>query len=502
MFIRFLFPLCMLAVFAGHAVPAAEEAAETASEGPPNVILVCIDTLRADHLGVYGYERPTSPHIDRFAEDAWLFEQAVAPSSFTRESIAALFTAQFPSRSEWTSGWSAAPPAGAPVLPKWFRDAGYHTALFANNPVLEGLTFYEGFDTAECHVLEWGISGVDHALSGRVLEYLGERDDDAPFFLYVHYMDPHGPYNPALPFLQRMSGPRTDTPLSLYDDVRPDLPRLLEEGFGPDDDRFKDLVVRYDAEIATADDAFGKLLAGLEEQGLMENTLIVLFADHGEEFLEHGFVEHAWRVFTESVHVPLIVRFPGVLGAARIDAPVSLVDVGPTVAALAGVAPQGGRLDGKPLAARTGEAWEPVARPLPFVTELCIQTRCVVRALYTEDRVYIASQRWLTPEQCSEVAKTHLGLVREFEQGNFPVVTLDAPFDWEALYAFPGPQQENLLEKEPETAAKLRMLMRAYLSVCPEPLSEPERIAARHQDDDVDREALEEQLQSLGYLGN
>jgi arylsulfatase len=464
----------------------------------PNVILICIDALRADHLGVYGYARPTSPHIDRFAAESWRFAHALAPSSYTRESIAALFMARYPSRTPWSSGWSASPPAGAAVLPKWFQKAGYHTALFSNTPMLEDLTFHEGFDVAECLVTAYGLSGMDAALSARTLAHLDSVGEE-PFFLYLHYLDPHGPYRPALPFLKRMGGPRTDSPLALYEAVRGELPQRLAEGFGPGDIRFQDLIDRYDAEIAMVDEAVGQLLEGLEARGLTGNTIVVLFADHGEEFLEHGFVEHAWRVFRESVHVPLLVRFPGQLTPAVHPWPVSLVDIGPTVGVLAGVeAPNETPLDGEVLVRREGGGWVAQRRAAPIISELNIQTRNVVRALHAGDFVYMAAQRWLDAEACSAVALSHREQVRAFERGELAPTRHADPFIWEALYTFPGPQVDDLLRAEPEVAARLRAALRAYLAGCPEPLPEPERMKQRGQREDA--ALIEERLEALGYL--
>lgn len=477
--------------------PVAATAPDKAPPGRPNVILVCIDTLRADHLGAYGYGRPTSPRMDQFAREGWLFETAIAPSSYTRETIASLFLAQYPSRTAHSSGWSAAPPAGASVVPGWFRESGYHTALFSNTPMLENLTFYEQFATAECLMSGFGVSGKDRALSDRALEYVAGLDEQ-PFFLYLHYLDPHGPYDPALPYLQRMGGPRVDNPLALYESVRGELPDRLAEGFGPEDPRFQDLVDRYDAEIAVVDEAFGALLDGLEAAGLAENTIIVLFADHGEEFLEHGFVEHAWRVYRESVHVPLIMRYPAALEARRVEGLVSLVDVGPTVARLAGLSEIPEQLDGVPLLRAHEAAWVPAPRPLPVMTELAIHTRNVVRAFYDADYVYMAAQKWLSAPECSAVALNHRNLVRAFEQGETTPVLNSAPFVWEGLFRNPGPQLENLLEAEAEVAERYRAQMTAYLAACPEPLPEAARIAER--DSGADAALLESQLEALGYF--
>ncbi len=162
-------------------------------------------------------------------------------------------------------------------------------------------------------------------------------------------------------------------PLALYDDVEPRIGELVAAGFGPGEPRFEDLVARYDAEIASTDEAVERLLRGIEALGRRDRTLVVLTADHGQEFLEHGFVEHAWTLYQESIQVPLVFWAGGSLGPARVTHRGSLVDVLPTVLGLVGIEAQEGELDGIPiLEGHTGRP--PESPPFrPHFAEMAIE---------------------------------------------------------------------------------------------------------------------------------
>lgn len=157
-----------------------------------------------------------------------------------------------------------------------------------------------------------------------------------PFFLYVHYLDPHGPYDPpagTVPDFDRFER------VGIYNHVRENITTLRSEGFGPGEPRFDDYRARYAAELTHVDTAVGTLLDGLREQGRLENALVIVTSDHGEEFLEHGYVEHAWTLYEESIRVPLILHAPEWLEPARVTGRVSGVDLVPTLDALLGADP-------------------------------------------------------------------------------------------------------------------------------------------------------------------
>lgn len=336
-------------------------AAGAATAEKPNLLLIALDTLRADHLGIYGYPRPTSPWLDRYAAASTLFERAVSPSSYTLPPHATLFTGLYP-RSHGAQvsddpaagvtlsqlGLQADHAAVQPLAPEAVtlaeiaRTAGLETgAICANSAYLSrhfGLD--QGFDTyvdtpaVRPEARPAGLSlaarllpargALARALAGNERYYLLapevnrlaldwlEARAERRFFLFLNYMDPHAPYLPvgAYRHLFRDGGAAGD-----------ELGNL-DAGFDAD---------AYDAEIRYLDDHLGRLFTRLEELGLLERTVVVLVADHGESFGEHGRRGHAVSVYEGEVRVPLLLRLPGQQRGERVEPPVPLVDVLPTL---------------------------------------------------------------------------------------------------------------------------------------------------------------------------
>jgi len=322
---------------------------------PPNLVLVMIDTLRADHVGAYGYERPTSPEIDALAASGTLFSRASATSSWTKPSVGSLFTSRLPSEHGAVSFASGLDPA-LPTLAEALRAAGYRTYGVSGNfvHITEEQGFARGFDgwRALSHRLEEGkgdpllrYRGTAPLRAPRAPEVNRAALDllpetlDAPFFLYVHYMDPHAGYTPPRRFRERFARP---WPASAGERPRftsDRMWRLSRSGRELPEAERALMIDLYDAEIAAVDAGLGKLLRRLEERGYGENTVVVVVSDHGEEFHEHGRWNHGLTLFTESLRVPLVIhdaRNPG--AGARRDEPVDLLDVAPTLLALAGAA--------------------------------------------------------------------------------------------------------------------------------------------------------------------
>jgi arylsulfatase A-like enzyme len=293
---------------------------------PRLVIVYLIDALRADHLGLYGYPRATSPEIDQLATESVVFDAAYAQASWTRPSVGSLFTGRLPSRHGAVRRSHRLRPDVA-TLSEVFRDAGYRTAAFFTNPnLLSDFGFDRGFDKY-VDIASVGIEADADEVHTAVLEHL---DTPAwPQFLYVHTIEPHAPYTPPPPFQKRFIGEHVPAP----DDVeRPPEARLVLD--------------LYDGEIAYADHALGGFLDALRERGLYDDSLFVLLSDHGEEFLEHGNIRHGLTLFEEQIHIPLLVRFPHARwGGRRVREPVRVVDILPALVDLLGEeAPTG--LDG------------------------------------------------------------------------------------------------------------------------------------------------------------
>ncbi len=309
----------------------------------PNVIIYLIDTLRADHLGTYGYSRPTSPNIDRFAAGAMLFENARAQSSWTRPTVVSLLTGLAPRR-HGVNRREDALSDSVDTLAELLAGAGYATAGFiTNGNAGPNFGLGQGFEEFR-HLAESADREERHQLSDHLNRWLfhwleNRGDDDRPFLLYAHSTDPHVPYTPKEPFRSRFA-PNADRETG-----RLARARAIFQGRVPSTDRIRrDLIDLYDAEIAFNDHHFGQLIERLKELNLYDNSLIVLVSDHGEEFLDHGGWEHGITLFDEQLHVPLILKFPHQKIGQRISATTSQIDVVPTILDLLNIAPP--ELDG------------------------------------------------------------------------------------------------------------------------------------------------------------
>jgi arylsulfatase A-like enzyme len=306
-----------------------------------NVVLYVADTLRADRLGAYGYARPTSPHLDALAREGVLFEDAVAQGPWTRPTVASILTGRLPPEHRAVSLMDAIR-ADVPTLAELLGGAGYATAAFVTNlNVGARFGFGRGFATFE-ELREDRARPTVYAtaadLNARALPWL-EAHRDRPFFLYLHASDPHAPYHPdptvAAPLLPPGIGATAAAGGKLRDAL--DDPNALGA------DELAALSALYDGDVATLDAGFGELRAALARLGLDDSTLIVFVADHGEEFLDHGGLEHGRTLFQELVRVPLLVRLPGGRGGGRrVPDRARQVDVFATILALAGIPPPPG----------------------------------------------------------------------------------------------------------------------------------------------------------------
>lgn len=289
------------------------------------MIVYLVDTLRADHLGCYGYKKPVSPRIDAFAQEATLFRHAVAQSPWTRPSVATILTGLLP-RTHGVHRKKHALAPEAVTLAEALQGRGYRTAGFiTNGNVARSFGFGQGFDTYELLGRRRSAATDVHARAAEWLEK--EWKGDAPFFLYLHTVEPHAPYAPPEPFRQRFaSGVRNEAL------TRMRFLRQLEEGTVPASPGLRrDLLALYDAEIAANDAAFGNLIDLLRQRGLWQDTIVVFVSDHGEEFFDHGGWEHGKTLHTEMLDIPLIVRVPGAGNGRTVERQAQHADVMPTV---------------------------------------------------------------------------------------------------------------------------------------------------------------------------
>ena len=262
------------------------------------VVLVTIDTLRADRLSSYGYHRPTTPHIDAWARGSTLFERATVPAPWTAPSMASLISGRYPAETGVFTNRSALK-SGLNSLGELFTEAGVKTAWFNTNPVL--MLQRPGFRTGFQDVAPSGKLPAKmpySKLEPSVFEWLDENSNE-DFFLWIHNMDPHSPPTEGNPYHQQKEWKA------------------------------------YDGEVRLVDDSMQRLLKKLESLGLSDEVLLVFTADHGEAFSEHQLPGHQNVIYDEVLHVPLIVRYPGMGNGGRISEPVELVDVYQTIVDLA-----------------------------------------------------------------------------------------------------------------------------------------------------------------------
>jgi len=346
--------------------------------GAPLVVIYLVDTLRADHTQPYGYARDTTPNLQAFAKDAVVFEHAIAHASWTKPSVASIFTSLLPGQHRAVQLRDPLDPAHVTIA-QMLQAKGYATGAAIANSVIYGAesSFDRGFDYFV------GLHGegdrpsklvgadvvVDSALS-----WLTSRRG-LPTFLYVHTMDPHVPYAPPPPFDRKYEPyPTPDHPAQ---DPRTDYKEPLDR---------QRMIAQYDGDVAFGDQEFGRFVRTLKERGLYDGALIVFLGDHGEEFLDHGKWLHGRSVFDELVRIPLIVKLPRQSQAGRrVAQQVQAVDVLPTVLESQGLpVPPAPIIAGRPLQ----RVLEGKAEKLPAISEIS-HRGVVAHSVRTEADKYI-----------------------------------------------------------------------------------------------------------------
>lgn len=302
-------------------------------EGLPNVVIIVLDTVRADHLSAYGYHRPTTPHIDELCESAVRYTHCRATGPWTLPSHASIFTGRFAfqhgARTEkFPDGQLRELPLSLEheTLAEALGEVGYRTGAFVANAAYlrEEFQLDQGFDR---YVVE-REPGLEK--NNTAFEWLSE--EEGPFFLFLNYMDAHRPYN-TRPLLDERADEFVSAGVvhtsALLDEL---YKQVMEEGLEPSPEIVGELIARYDTGLANADLAVGEVIEQLKSQGVWENTLLIVTSDHGEFFGEHGLVEHSKDVYEEVMHIPLVCKLPG-SGSGRVDdGLISLADVPALVA--------------------------------------------------------------------------------------------------------------------------------------------------------------------------
>jgi arylsulfatase A-like enzyme len=440
----------------------------------PSILLIVVDSLRADRLHHAGDPRRLSPFIDEFASQGTRFTSAYAAAPWTTPSVMTLLTGLEPSSHHVDNNDRALSPS-VPLLAERLREAGYATgAVMPALTLAPHFGFDRGFDTfvyePQGHSRVSGPWTVEHALS-----FLDGRQH-RPFFLYLHFWDVHYNYNPPVPDALRY---RTGTPPGpgevnditghvLLGSAQQPLPQA----------RLAWLESQYAGEVHFTDAQIGRVLAELDRLGLDERTIVVITSDHGEAFQEHGVLGHTIHLYREMTHVPLLIRWPGKVAAGRaLAAPVGLVDLVPTLLDLAGFEPPAPGLDGRSMAADlTGTpapgSIEPIEAPGGSAAPggatgsilLATARQSDLRGLVGPDRLFI----------------------RDLTSGA------------EELYDLAGEkrQETNLAKERPEEASAWRRALCDRLGG-PPPRGE---VPIEPLPDDI-VQALNEGLMTLGYVG-
>ena len=351
----------------------------------PNVLIVLIDALRADRLGSYGYQRDTSPNIDKVAKEGWRFTSAISQAPWTQPSVASLITGLYVRQTSISGGsWEDQEREGAVLvdtlsaghwtLAEQLASIGYETAAFGkNHHLLPELGFAQGYETYDWlqpfrvgdlpkifrrFRPEFAGDLVARRIDDHFIDWV-DANEDRRFFAYLHHINVHWPYRSPAPF----SGMYTKTPSpENFNSTKfmPNTVKRLKEvpGATLDPATLRAMSDAYDEGIRYVDDSLGKMFDALARRGLYDNTLIIIVADHGEEFLEHGLLGHGESLYDELIRVPLIVKFPcpGPYCSPRtVTSQVESVDIFPTVMGVIGKEPPAD-LVGRNLAAVTADS--------------------------------------------------------------------------------------------------------------------------------------------------
>ncbi|MCC6159719.1 MAG: sulfatase [Deltaproteobacteria bacterium] len=320
-------------------------------EKGPNVLWITLDTTRADHLSAYGYGRPTSPNIDALAARGTLYEHAFSNAPWTRPSVTSMMMSQYPhkisTKTRFNDNFTV--DVQWPSLPSELRRAGYWTSAFINAPTMDfNFGFGRGFNRYE-------QTGNDTFAVQHFARWIEQRDKSRPYFAYFHLLAAHAVY-------EHVEG------VTAWPYPSPDRARDLGNRFPganeirenpPNAEELAELISLYDGEILAADRRVGEVLEILRRDGELDHTYIVVTADHGEEFGEHGGWEHGHALYDEQIRVPLIIVKPGQTEGRRDARTVALVDVAPTLMRALGFTPPDSFV-GRDLFAESGFADRPV----------------------------------------------------------------------------------------------------------------------------------------------
>jgi arylsulfatase A-like enzyme len=286
----------------------------------PNILFLMLDTLRADHLSGYGYERETTPILDAFAKENLKAAFAMTAAPWTPASVASMLTGLYPSshgmmppnNRDLALQGTARLSQDLKLLPEILKEAGYTTAGVSPNPwITKQFGYAQGFD--QFHFISREPANKITESGREILEGWEKTSLKDPFFLYLHFLDPHDPYEPPSDYASKFQGSLSKSPFTYSDEMQ-------------------NLINLYDAEIAFLDQELGKFFEYLKQKKLYDDLVIVIVSDHGEQFMEHGDKAHGFKLFNEEVHIPLLLKTGRKNDQGRIiNETVSTIDIMPTI---------------------------------------------------------------------------------------------------------------------------------------------------------------------------
>lgn len=333
-----------------------------ARAGAPNILLLVLDTVRSLDLGIYGYPRPTTPILQKLSEQGVLFENAMSPSSWTLPSHASMFTGHY--AFELSADWKVPLDGHYKTLAEELREHGYLTGGFAGNlsyvnrqfGLSQGFGRFKDFTLSFGEIIASSKLGRDMVdarwfrritryydfpgrksaadLAEEFLEWVGQNPS-RPFFGFINYFDAHEPYLPPEPYASAFASSNTVRNNLDMLHMQHRAERLHKQEMTPAEVQRE--IDAYDGGIAYTDAQIGLMLDQLGKRGLLENTIVIVTSDHGEQFGEHGFFEHGNTLYQPSVHVPLLVVGPGIPRQRQVTTPATLRDLAATVLDLAGL---------------------------------------------------------------------------------------------------------------------------------------------------------------------
>ncbi|NHZ73602.1 MAG: sulfatase-like hydrolase/transferase [Nitrospirae bacterium] len=425
-----------------------------------NLILISVDTVRADRLGAYGYtDRPNSPNIDSLLASGVNFQRAMAPRALTWPSMASVLTGLYPTgHGLIANGYEFSDVTL--TLPKILGAAGYQTGAVLSNMCQAN---HQGWESFKC------TGGNDTRVNRVAKQWIDGIEDDRPFFLWAHYFGAHAPYYNGGIVARRVLDRNYEGPIAAKKNP---LNRVMREGIELSESDLNQLDAVYDAAVMGTDHFVGDLLDHLREAGRLKNTLIVFVADHGEDLYQHnGYIYHACSVYQSSLHVPLGFMAPGLISAGgQVSQTVELIDVQPTILELLGLETEGD-VHGSSLLAYL-ERPESGGEGKPAFSE------------YDDSRIHtVQVGDWkLVDNPDGDLPVCFAGVPEDF----YPIAEVE-------LYNLrddPG-ETVNLASQYPDRVLEMRELIRQRFASLPRNIEQQEI-----------PEELKQELEALGYVAN